>query len=63
MAKRKLSARSKASMKWTANHTKQMKINLNLEADADIIEKLESTGNKQGYIKGLIRADIAKEEK
>lgn len=62
MAKKKVSARSRASMKWTANHTKQMKINLNLESDADIIAKLESTGNKQGYIKELIRADIRKDK-
>ncbi len=27
--------------------------------DADILAKLESVGNKQGYIKALIRADIA----
>lgn len=28
--------------------------------EADIIEKLESVPNKAGYIKSLIRADIAK---
>ena len=28
--------------------------------DADIIKRLESVDNKQGYIKSLIRADIAK---
>ena len=31
--------------------------------DDDVIEKLESVGNKAGYIKTLIRDDIAKEEK
>lgn len=27
--------------------------------DADILERLSEVGNKQGYIKSLIRADIA----
>lgn len=31
--------------------------------DADIISKLESVPNKQGYIKSLIRADMAKVKK
>lgn len=29
--------------------------------DQDIIDHLQTVGNKQGYIKGLIRADIKKE--
>ena len=28
--------------------------------ESDIIQKLDSVSNKAGYIKGLIRADIAK---
>ena len=39
--------------KWRMVHLK-----LNKEADAEIIEKLESVPNIQGYIKELIRADI-----
>ena len=39
--------------KWRMIHLK-----LNREADADIIDKLESVDNIQGYIKKLIRADI-----
>lgn len=39
--------------KWRMIHLK-----LNRETDADIIEKLEQSDNIQGYIKGLIRADI-----
>ena len=31
---------------------------LNREDDADIIAKLESVDNKQGYIKDLIRKDM-----
>lgn len=31
-------------------------------SDADVIDKLNSVPNKSGYIKSLIRADIAKEQ-
>ena len=37
-------------------------LKLNKEADADIIQKLEDSGNIQGYIKELIRKDIEKED-
>ena len=37
--------------KWRMVHLK-----LNKETDADIIQKLEQSGNIQGYIKGLIRS-------
>lgn len=53
-------AQKRASAKYDATHTKQIKLKLNLETDRDIIEALEGIGNKQGYIKALIRADIAK---
>ena len=53
-------AQKKANAKYDASHTKQIMLKLNKKSDADILEKLEQTGNKQGYIKGLIREDIAK---
>lgn len=34
-------------------------LKLNEVADRDIIERLESAPNKQGYIKNLIRIDIS----
>ncbi len=37
-------------------------LKLNKEADADILAKLESSGNIQGYIKELIRNDKTKEQ-
>lgn len=40
---------------------KSVYLKLNKETDADILEKLGETENVQGYIKGLIRADIKKE--
>lgn len=35
-------------------------LKLNIKTDADILARLESVENRQGYIKGLIRADIAR---
>lgn len=35
-------------------------LKLNVKTDADILARLESVENRQGYIKGLIRADIAR---
>ena len=37
-----------------------IQLKLNRETDADIISKLESVENIQGYIKELIRQDIKK---
>lgn len=37
-------------------------LKLNRKTDAEIIEKLQSQKNRQGYIKELIRRDIAGEE-
>ena len=54
-------AQKRAQKKYDeANRHKFRVINLKLnrETDADIIEKLESSKNIQGYIKSLIRADI-----
>lgn len=39
-------------------HTKQVVLKLNLKTDADILRQLEACGNKQGYIKALIREDL-----
>lgn len=40
-------------------HTLSLK--LNKELDSDILEKLQSENNVQGYIKALIRKDLGKE--
>lgn len=55
-------SRKKASVKYDATHTKQVKLKLNLRTDSDIIDKLESVTNIQGYIKALIREDIEQRE-
>lgn len=48
--------------KYDKKNTKQFMMKLNLKYDADIIDKLESVKNRQGYIKDLIRNDIAAHE-
>lgn len=58
-----MSPQSEAKTRWDRENTIVVTMKLNLKTDADIIEKLESVDNKQGYIKGLIRADIAKDAK
>ncbi|MEE8886719.1 MAG: hypothetical protein SOI56_09230 [Eubacteriales bacterium] len=39
---------------------RRVMLKLNKNTDADIIEKLEAQDSMQGYIKKLIREDIAK---
>lgn len=51
-------AERKAKTKYDQNNTVQIKLKLNLKTDYDILEALERSGNKQGYIKELIRADL-----
>ena len=45
---------------WDKDHTVQVKLKLNKNTDKDILVKLQQVGNKQGYIKELIRRDIEK---
>lgn len=45
---------------WDKTNTTQVKLKLNNRTDADIIYRLKEVGNKQGYIKKLIRQDINK---
>lgn len=46
--------------KYNKEKTKLITIRLIKTTDKDILERLDEVGNKQGYIKELIRADIAK---
>ena len=43
-------------------NSKRYVIKVMTRTEADIIERLESQGNKAGYIKRLIREDIAKDQ-
>lgn len=51
-------AQKRASAQYKARAIIQVKLDLHKKNDADILEALERSGNKQGYIKALIRADI-----
>lgn len=44
--------------RWDKENTVVITMKLNKNQDADIIEKLKSVDNRQGYLKELIRADI-----
>ena len=48
--------------KYDAANTIQVKLKLNLGTDADIIEFLNKSTNKQGTIKQLIRAEIERSQ-
>lgn len=52
-------AQKRATRRYDDAHTMRVYVKLNRKTDADIIDRLSSIGNKQGYIKSLIRADIA----
>ena len=62
MARKWTDAQRKALAEYDANNTVQVKMKLNKKHDADIIERLNQSGNKQGYIKRLVREDIRKGE-
>lgn len=53
-------AAQRASMKYAKENVTQFKLSLNNNTDSDIIDKLNTCDNKQGYIKSLIRSDIEK---
>ena len=48
----------KSIAKYDAANTRSFTIKMHNRYDADIIEKLSSVPNRQGYIKNLIRNDI-----
>ena len=53
-----------AQARYDAAHTRQIMLKLNTTTDEDILRALDEqgaeTGGKQGYIKRLIRADLAR---
>lgn len=51
-------AQKKATAKYDKNNTRIYSLKLNTNTDKEIIEILDSTGNVQGFIKGLIREYI-----
>ena len=53
----------KAVNKFNKEKTKVIPVRLNFKTDADILSHLETVSSKMGYIKKLIRADMAKNKK
>lgn len=56
-------AQLKAQRKYDQKATVQIHLKMNRVTDADVLQKLESVPNKQGYIKDLIRKDIEQGKK
>lgn len=52
-----------AQQRYQDKTRRRVVVNLNTNTDQDILEHLEQIGSIQGYIKGLIRADLAKQSK
>ena len=59
--KKSSEAQIRASAKYDAANTKKILLKFNLKTDADILAHLETVGNKQGFIKELIRASITQD--
>lgn len=53
----------RAQSRYDAEHTVRISLKLNIRTDQDIIENLWCQSSKQGYIKWLIREDIARNSK
>ena len=53
-------AQREASARYDSENTKAFKMKLNLKTDADILDWLAKQDNKQGYVKRLIREDMAR---
>lgn len=62
MAKKPIpNAHTRAVAKYNEQNVRQFVLKLNVKTDADVIAVLDNIdGSKQGYIKQLIRDDIAK---
>ena len=51
------------TLRFQKQNLKQIAFMLNKSTQADLLAWLESQENRQGYIKSLIRADMAKHQK
>ena len=60
MANKSTESQIRASVKYNKENTVQISLKLHSPTDADLIDNLNRVANKQGYIKELIRRDIAK---
>ncbi|MBQ8897389.1 MAG: hypothetical protein IJY86_02800 [Clostridia bacterium] len=53
---------SQAKKDWVKKHTTTITCTFNHNTDGDILKQLETVPNRTGYIKELIRRDIAQSE-
>ena len=60
MANKSTESQIRASIRYNKENTVQISLKLNRSTDTDLIDSLNRVANKQGYIKELIRRDIAK---
>lgn len=60
MANKSTESQIRASIRYNKENTVQISLKLNRSTDADLIDSLNRVTNKQGYIKELIRKDIAR---
>lgn len=56
----KSDSRKKYQHEWDSRNTKNIGVKLNYRTDADILSRLATVNNVQGYVKQLIRDDIAR---
>lgn len=54
-------AQKRAKRRYDALRTKQYVFRLRLDADADVIERLDAAKSKTDYLRKLIREDMARE--
>ena len=52
--------RRASKLKWLREHTRKFTFLFRIDADAKVIEKLDSCENKAQYVRGLILDDIEK---
>lgn len=55
-------ANKRATAKYQKANMHVVKIKINRKTEASILERIEAQPNKQGYIKQLILADMAKHQ-
>ena len=61
MSKQLTEAKRRAIQKYDSANTRQIHLKLNLKTDADILARLDEVDSIQGYIKDLIREDLAEQ--
>ena len=56
----KAESRIKAQAKYDASHCKHYSLKYNIFIDKEVVEKLSSVPNMQGYIRQLVREDLSR---